>query len=205
MPVSMSTTSFSSRSEAAVTSRERASRAVASRCAEMATISAAKAATTMNARATLASHIRRARVTRELLDRAAQLVGVERLRDEAIGSCDPCIELGVAPGRDHDHEHVLQVLVVADCLQHLDPAEARKHDIEDDQVGVELPRGDERLGSVRGLDEAVARPEHGSDELPQARVVVADENRRGVRVGCGLKCWSTVCGRGGGRRDCQSY
>ena len=40
IPVSMSTTSFSRRSEAAVTSRERASRAVASRCAVMATISA---------------------------------------------------------------------------------------------------------------------------------------------------------------------
>jgi hypothetical protein len=72
----MSTTSFSSRSEAAVTSAERASRAVASRCAVIATISAAKAATTMKASVTLASHIRRASVSeQQLLDGAAQFVG----------------------------------------------------------------------------------------------------------------------------------
>ncbi len=63
-PVSMSTTSFSSRNEAAVTSAERASRAVASRWAVTAKISAAKAATTRSASVTLASHIRRASVTR---------------------------------------------------------------------------------------------------------------------------------------------
>ena len=41
--------------------------------------------------------------------------------------------------------------------------------------------------SVRGLDETVARAEHGSDQLAQARVVVADENRAaGSRFGLSL-------------------
>ena len=63
-PVSTSETSFSSWSDATVTSFERASRSVASRCAETARMSAVNAAPTSTASTALASHIRRASVMR---------------------------------------------------------------------------------------------------------------------------------------------
>ena len=84
------------------------------------------------------------------------------------------------------HLSQLKELVAADLLEHLDPGEAGQHHVEDDQVGGELARRGERLGAVRRLQEAIAAPEHRADELAQARVVVADEDRRAVGVGFGV-------------------
>ena len=62
-----------------------------------------------------------------------------------------------------------------------------------------------RLDAVGRLDEAIARAKNGPDELAQARVVVADENRRGVEVGCGLWSWFVHrTGRGGGAGSSKS-
>ena len=111
----------------------------------------------------------------------------------------------MAPGGDDDDGDRLQLVVRPQLLQHLDPGEARQHHVEHDQLRRLLAGERERLDAVRRLDEAVAGSEHGPDELTQARVVVADENRRGAVVGCGLLCsfvhrWR----RGGGSGLSQS-
>ena len=109
----------------------------------------------------------------------ALLVGAGHLR----------VELGVAPRGDHDDGDRAQATVSAELLEHFDPAQAGEHDVENDEVRPILAREREGLGAVAGFDEAVTGSEHGPDELAQARVVVADENRCAAVIGCRMLSW----------------
>ena len=93
---------------------------------------------------------------------------------------------------------VRQLRVGAQFIEHLDPTQPGHHHVEHDQIRTEVASNGEHLAPVGGLDEPVARPQDGADELAKARVIVPDEDGRLGSVGFGLSLCALHGAAGGG-------
>ena len=79
----------------------------------------------------------------------------------------------------HDHLDRVDAVALLDAVQHLPPVHLGHHHVEEDQVGRLVVERCETLAGTRSLAHRIAlRLEVGSDELPQGRVVVDDEDGR---------------------------
>src|ERR1019366_2849063 len=92
---------------------------------------------------------------------------------------------GVLGGQEQNRD---MRLPRADSAQDLDTAEVGQHDVEQDHVGIKRTRG--ANGGVPrqgGLHLPALVPQHGREQLPEARLVIDDKgpNRRTVRAGGG--------------------
>jgi hypothetical protein len=92
--------------------------------------------------------------------------------------------LGVGHRGDEDDRREWKCRVRAQPLADLDAIEPRHHDVEQDQVGKLIARGDQRLLAVGCGDDLVALAgEPGLDDLDVGRVVVDDEDAWGSSHG----------------------
>ena len=73
-----------------------------------------------------------------------------------------------------------QVLVGTEAREHLEAAEPWQHQVEDDDVGLDLARQLERGHAVACFGEEIAIVERCANELAERRLVVADQNRLAV-------------------------
>ena len=105
-----------------------------------------------------------------------QLARRERLRHVVVGAeLEPDDPVGLLAARgEHDHR---QLGARADPAAELEPVRARKHHVEDDEVGRVALEQLARAVAVGGLERPVALPlEVADDDLADRRLVVDDEN-----------------------------
>jgi hypothetical protein len=91
--------------------------------------------------------------------------------------------LVVGVGREQDHRDQLQRLVCLHRLEHVEPAHARHHHVQDDQIDPVRVGADhlQRGRAVRRLeapDRGPVQPAH--DEAARVRIVIDDEDRPGA-------------------------
>ena len=129
--------------------------------------------------------------------RCRQLVGLERLRDEAIRARRLRARLGVAPGRHHDHRYRRRRRPARSSSSTVEPAHDGQHQVEDDEIRREFVDEGSSAAAVGRLDEAVAAVEAARTSSrrlgssSQMRIVAP----AGSAPGC-LSAASIVRGRG---------
>jgi hypothetical protein len=121
----------------------------------------------------------------EVADPQHDLETVEGLGEEILGAGLERPLLGVAGrvgGQDEDRQE--DVVGNPELLDDRDPIQVRHHQIEQDQVGLELAVETEHLSGIRGaLDLAVAGlRQHALEESHVRRLVVDDEDPRLGRI-----------------------
>ena len=113
-----------------------------------------------------------ARHQRGLLERLGQIVvtaGLETIDDVAR----------VGLGRDQDDGHETKRCVLLELLEHRDAVELRHHDVEQDEIGLELARAHQRILAVDRRDDLVAlRVEPDAQHFQIGRIVVDDQDSR---------------------------
>ncbi len=117
--------------------------------------------------------------TEQALERAEQLQGIERLRQERLGANRERRDAGLARPADHDDRHVAGARALAQALAVEQPVNSRKADVEDDRVG--QVRSDRllRLDHVPRLAHVDPFELEGrAQELAEQRIVVNYENSR---------------------------
>ena len=100
----------------------------------------------------IVGRVRGPRPAQQRADARAELADREGLRDVVVGAelePDHLVELVVA-GRQHDDRHGA---LGAQALAHLEPVEARQHDVEHDEVDGLRVEALERLLAVGRLDD----------------------------------------------------
>ena len=110
-----------------------------------------------------------------------QLVHAERLGDVVVGAGvegGDLVAFG-APRRQHDDGHVGPA---AEPLDHLDPVDAGQPEVEQHDVGVRLPGGDQRLLAGRGQVDLVAACDEVEAQRPADRRLVVDDEHAGHRA-----------------------
>jgi hypothetical protein len=106
---------------------------------------------------------------------------VDRLGEIFVGAgLEPGHDvLGVGLGGAQDDRHERQRGVGLELLADLDAVDLRHHDVEQDQVGEQLPGGGKRLLAIRGLLELIAlRTEPRHEDVAVGLVVVNDQDTR---------------------------
>jgi len=105
-------------------------------------------------------------------------VFVERLRHVVDGAqahggrgCPGVIETG-------EHDDRRGSTHADSLLEHLEPVGASHDEIEEDEIDFARSQDGEGLRPVLGVDHRVGRVEHQVESLPQARIVVDDQDRR---------------------------
>jgi hypothetical protein len=112
----------------------------------------------------------------QLFDRRPELVGIERLRHEVGGTGREDVLAGLVPGGDHQHGHVAKLLVRLQVSENLQASQPRQHEVQDDDVRLDLPRQLDCEQPVACLSEAIAVAERGAHEFAERGLVVADED-----------------------------
>jgi len=122
-------------------------------------------------------------------DADEQLVLLDRFGNEVVGAdVGGALHVaGLVQGRDHEDRYVVGRGVGAEALAHLEAAEARHHDVEQNQVG--LPGCDllQRLFAVgRGAQLVATIAQVGLQQLHPLGVVVGDKDARRPVLGGGF-------------------
>src|SRR5262245_60426634 len=115
---------------------------------------------------------------KEVLHHREESAHLEGLLEKAVGAADDA-ERAVSDVRDEDEGDLVERVLLADGLEHLEPVDAalREADVADDEVGPELLERDQRGLAATGRHDAVPGLLHrGGDLLAKARVVVNDED-----------------------------
>jgi hypothetical protein len=95
----------------------------------------------------------------QISDDRGELERAERLRQETIRARSlDCLPIALLSARRQHHDrHALECGIGSNMLEHVDPAAARHHQVEEDQVG-RVPANElERLIAIGGFDERVPR------------------------------------------------
>ena len=122
----------------------------------------------------------------DLLDQLQQPHRAEGL-DQELRVRDALHRVAVGRARrrgQHDDGDLRAELHGAHALEHLQPVHDRHHQVEQDQVGLQpLDRLDRLLPVARLVEVVGPDLQDAADELPQRRLVVADQDRPSLRHG----------------------
>ena len=115
---------------------------------------------------------------KERTDTHEELVVVERLRDEIVGTgFDRSLFLGADARRDHDHREHRGLVVRAKPPADGVSVDVRHHDVEENEIRFLGFGGFERGSPIRGGDDVVCTcGEHGLEQMHVLGNVVHDED-----------------------------
>ena len=111
----------------------------------------------------------------------SQLVVVEILRDVVIRAELHRLHGGLDLGDGRDHQHLDEAVVLFDDAQHLESADARQPDVEQQEVDVFAIEDRQRGFAGRDAEHAILAFEDRSERIAHPFVVVDDED--GLRLG----------------------